>query len=175
MKKLIMTAALLGLTATAASAQSASQDITLNASVAKFCTIGGSGSPGAITRNIPTDATGNVVTTAINVNIGDVVCNTASTTTLSSLKGGLFDPGITSAASGFQHRINYSASVAAPVAASVAASAATVTPTSGTGVASTGATSNTAVNVTINPTANTLPLMAGTGYTDTLTVSIVPN
>lgn len=173
MKKLIMTAAVLGLTATGALATD--QDITLNATVDPFCTVGGSLTPAALTQAIPVGTTGNVVTAPISVNIGNVVCNKASTATLSSAKGGLFDPAIASAASGFQHRINYTAGITDPVTATVTAGASTVTATSGTGVATSGATSSTNVAVTITPTANTLPLMAGTGYTDTLKVSFVPN
>lgn len=173
MKKILLTAALLGLTATAASATD--QNITLNATVDPFCTIGGSLTPSDMTQIIPVGSTGNVVTAPILVTIGDVVCNKASTVTLSSLKGGLFDPGIATAASGFQHRINYIASIAAPVAASVSASAASITQTTGPAVTTSGATSDAAVAVTIAPVGNTSPLMAGTGYTDTLKVSIVPN
>ena len=172
MKKLMLTAALLGLTATAASATD--QDITLNASVAKFCTIGGTLTPATLTQNIPTTSTGNVVVTPISVAIGDVVCNTASTVTLSSAKGGLFDPAA-AAATGFQNYINYSASVAAPVSASVNANGTAVAGIAGTPVVTSGATSSAAVAVTITPTANASPLVYGTAYQDTLKVSIVPN
>ncbi len=173
MKKLIMTAAILGLTATGAAATD--QNITLTATVNAFCKIGGSLTPSTVPQVIPVDGNGDVDTTQINVNIGTIMCNKASTATLSSLKGGLFDPAIASADSGFQHRINYTAGITDPVTASVTANASTITATSGTGVPTSGATVSNNVNVAITPAANGSPLMAGTGYTDTLTVSIVPN
>lgn len=175
MKKLLIAAAFVATAATAA--QATDQDITLNATVPKFCTIGGSLTPTTLTETIPVNTTGNVVTTPIIKSIGAITCNTASTVTLSSLKGGLFDPAVSSAPGGFQNYINYSASIAAPVSASVTAGETSVAaaPVSGTPVITSGATTSAAVSVTINPTANTSPLVAGTNYADTLKVTIAPN
>ncbi|MCB1518990.1 MAG: hypothetical protein KDJ37_00270 [Hyphomicrobiaceae bacterium] len=172
MKKLLLTAAFLGLTAGVANATD--QDITINATVAPFCTIDGSLAPAAKTQALTVNNVGVVDTTPISVSIGDVVCNKAANVTLKSANGGLFDPAIGSADAGFQHRINYEASVTAPAAASVAANGATVAPITGTTATTSGATSSANVAVTITPTANTSPLMAGSGYTDTLTVTIEP-
>jgi len=173
MKKLMMTAASAAILAVGAgAAQATDQNINLNATVTGFCTIGGSLTPTTINQSIPTTTTGDVVTTPINVALGAVVCNKASDVTLSSLKGGVFSA--TSAPSGFQNRINYTASVSAPTAASVNANATAVTPTAGATASTGGATSDPAVNVTITPTLNVDPLVAATDYSDTLTVSIVP-
>lgn len=163
------------------------QVINLSATVPAFCMINGSSAnatpastPAAINQTIPIDATTfAVTTTAINVNIGNVICNKASTVQLTSTKGALLGPAMGGAsATDFQNYINYSASVAAPVAASVAANLTTGTAavTAGTAVNTSSATRSVAVQVTITPTANALTLIAsdGTPYTDTLTVAIFP-
>ena len=173
MKKIIAATAVLA--AMSSAAMATDQDITLNATVDPFCTIGGSLTPGAIAQTIPTTSTGGVVTTAINVDIGTVTCNRASTVQLLSAKGGLFDPALTSAPSGFQNFISYGATISVPAASSItAANTAPAAATGSTGTSS-GASADANVTVTITPTAASNPLLAGTGYTDTLTVRILPN
>jgi hypothetical protein len=172
-KVIVASVVVVGLAAT--TARATDRVINLAATVPAFCRINGSLTPGAINQTIPLNAAQDVDTTAINVNIGNVICNKASNVRLMSNSGALIGP---LGAAGFQHYINYTASVAAPVAANVTANVATglATLTLGTVVATAGPTSSPNVSVTINPTANTLPLVAsapGT-YNDTLTVSITP-
>lgn len=170
MKKLLLGSGLAALLAFSGGAvQAADQEIELSATVAGFCTTTGAAS---IPQAIPTDSSGNVVDSNIDVNIGDIVCNGPTDVQLSSANGGVFSA--TSAPSGFQNVINYQASVTAPTAASVNANASTPTPTAGATASTSGATSNTGVLVTIDPTPNPLPLVAASDYADTLTVSITP-
>jgi hypothetical protein len=171
MKKLLLSAAAIAAMSTGAFATD--QNINLSASVAKFCTIGGSLTPSAISQAIGTTTTGGVTTTALTVPIGAVVCNSASSVQLKSTNGALIG-GPT--ATGFENYINYTASVSLPTAASVTANSVTGGSVAITGTAAntTGATSDAAVSVTITPTANTLPLTAFNAYADILTVTISP-
>lgn len=172
-KVIVASVVVVGLAAT--TARATDRVINLAATVPAFCRINGSLTPGAINQTIPLNAAQDVDTTAINVNIGNVICNKASNVRLTSSNGALLGP---IGAAGFQNYINYGASVAAPVAASVAANliTGTATLTQGAQVATAGPTSSPNVNVTITPTANALPLVAsapGT-YNDTLTISVTP-
>lgn len=144
------------------------------ANVTKTCTIGGVANPAADSATIPIVA-GNVVTTAIPKSYANVVCNSPSSLTLTSLGGALTGPA--SPGGAFDHRINYTASAlfsgaipqintaTVPGASGPEASAASAT---------TGAMPQGTLAVTITPHANALPLARG-NYADTLRISITPN
>lgn len=176
MKKLIMTAAILGLTASGAMA--ADQNITLTATVPAFCSIDGSPDAGNTrTASLNSLVTNGVVADAQAVTLSGsdspAVCNNAANITLTSLNSGL-----TSAAPAsdpFVNVIDYTASVTfgsqtatidtTTQAANVATAAVT------TGGAATG---NLAITIATKGTPTGKYLVAATDYSDTLKVSINP-
>lgn len=159
-----------------ASAQTATQDVTITASVPKYCQIGGVATPAALSATIPVSSAGVVTTTAIPFTVNSVVCNTGITLTASSLSGGVLSA--TAAPSGFTNIINYtgSATFASQTSdintATIAAAAAAepdLTP------ATTAAAATGSLSISVTPQTPSSPLVAATDYTDTLRITLVPN
>lgn len=173
MRRIIMSAALAAFaifTATAASAQTATQDINISATVPKACTVGNvaSGTPDSATINV--SAAGSVTTSSVVPSgspFQNVACNAPSILQVSSLSGGAKNAG--SAGGGFTNTIHYTAT------ASWNGAQATVdTSSSATGTPVNVGTANSGpLGVSITPLANTLPLLQG-GYSDTLRVTLTP-
>ena len=177
MRKLLVSAilALASLAgANAANAQTATQDITLNASVASYCTIGGATNPSALTRTVPV-TNGVVDTTAINVSVASVVCNNAADVIATSVRGGVWD-GNASSAPGTVNIINYTAaatfgSVTSTINTATASGAAAAANEAGNTATTAGAASGN-LAVAITPQAAGGTLEPSTGYTDTLRVTL---
>lgn len=154
-----------------ASAQTATQDINLSATVTSYCTIGGSTSPAALSDTIPVSAAGVVTTTAINHTIASVVCNNVTNVLATSLTGAVKLSG--AAPSGSSDIIDYTASATFNSATSNLDTATTPTATSseaGSLATTTGAGSGN-LTVSITPVQPALPLAPG-GYSDTLRVTL---
>lgn len=158
------------------SAQVATQDINITATVAGMCTIDGLSSGTVANVVIPTpNATVDV--TPITLSGGtfaNVVCNGPSTLLLTSLNGGVLNP---VPAAGLDNVINY---LAAATWNSVTASVNTSTnPAASLGGSEAGTPALVAsagsggLSVTITPTANGQPLAIG-NYSDTLRVTLTP-
>ncbi len=174
--KIAATAAISMLAANQAFAQAAQQDVNISATVAPFCTIGGSFTPAAAAATVPVSATGVVTTTAIDPFAGSpptVICNTAADLKAVSVSGGVKNA--TAPAVGFTNIINYTG------AASLGATTSTInTATVGTAAAqedgntaSTSAAYSGTLAITVTPQTPTLPLIPG-GYSDILRVTITP-
>ena len=153
-----------------------SQNITITASVAGFCSTTGNAS---LTQSLTNDIVDGIATAnSHDVSVGDFTCNTNAHVSLSSLKGALYDPAVTSATGPFYNRINYEAATTiggASVTLAANRSDASPAPLSSTADTTGGAFVATGAKVTITPTVNTgHPLVAGTGYTDTLTLKVEP-
>lgn len=168
-------AAVLVCTLIRAHAQTATQDITITATVNSACTINNLASGTVDTAVINTNANGSVNTTPItptNAPYANVACNGPSNLQLTSLSGGVVNG---SSASGFTNIINYIASatwngVTANVNTSTVAAASG--PEAGTAQPVATAFSGS-LSVTITPLANVLPLVQG-GYSDTLRITLTP-
>lgn len=175
MKKLLAAAALICISATIATAQTATQDVTITASVPKFCTIAGIDNPSALSYLVPVSANGTVTTTTHSVTVADVVCNAASDVTATSLSGGI--KSATSAATNFTNIIDYTgtaklgSTATSTIVTSTIASAAA--PEAGNVADTVGAVAASLV-ITVTPAQPSLPLMAATDYADTLRVTLAP-
>lgn len=172
MKKLIMTAAILGLTASGAAAQTATQDVNITAEVPKFCTIAGITGPAALNSTVPVSATGVVTTTLISHTVANATCNTAADVIATSQSGGI--KSATSAASGFTNIIDYTGSATLGAATS---SINTVTAPAAAGseagnTADTGGAVTGNLTITITPAQPSVPLMAAADYADVLRVTL---
>lgn len=159
-----------------ASAQTATQDINISATVTKACTINNTatGTPGSAT--IPVTAAGAVTTTSITPTgspFANVACNAASNLQLTSVNGGVVNA--TSPGSGFTNIIDYTASATwNSQTATIDTSANSAASGSETGsVVAVGTANSGTLTVSITPLANTLPLVVG-AYSDTLRVSLTP-
>lgn len=156
-----------------ASAQTATQDITISATVDAACTIDNAASGPVDTATIPINPDGSVDTSPItpdNAPYANVACNAPSDLQLTSLSGGVVNA---TTASGFANVIEYTAS------ATWHGVTATVDTASGGGAPISGAAEpvstafSGSMTVTITPAANTLPLVQGS-YTDTLRITLTP-
>lgn len=168
MKKIMLTAALLGLTATAANATD--QNITITASVNTFCSLNGSTSNGSVSTPV-TIATLDGVPGAVSngSNTFAVVCNAASNVSLTSANQGL----TTSASANvpFANKINYTATATGFASATLnTATGATTGPIPVPGASAADLT--VAVATPVLPSGTNF-LIAGQ-YADTLTVRVVP-
>jgi hypothetical protein len=157
--------------ATQAFAQAATQDVSLTATVPKYCNIGTPPSAAGATRDIAINTDGSVDTlTAVpNVVAGGVSCNTATSVQVKSLSGGVTTGG--TAPAGFTNKIDYTAS--AKLGTAPSASVDTELSPTGTAVSTGGATSGS-LTISVTPKASATPLVAGTGYADTLRVTLTP-
>lgn len=159
-----------------ANAQVATQDITITATVAKFCSIG---TPAAATGTvrpviIPVTGFGTVGTALITETFANVVCNTPATLLTTSLNGHVLNPAAAPAT--FTNEIDYTAVATVGGATSTintstnAADAANFAGSSGV----TAAAFSDTLSVAITPQAAAATLVTGT-YTDTLRVTLTPN
>ncbi len=148
-----------------ASAQTATQNINLNATVADYCTI--SGAATAADQNRTITVTSGVVDTAplTQVTVANVACSKISDLTLTSTNTGLTGPGIVT---GFDNVIHYTAAASFDGAAPSLDTSSTNTVTAATTAAATGT-----LTVDITPQANTLPMATG-NYADVLVVTLTP-
>jgi hypothetical protein len=150
-----------------------SQTFTVTGQVAKSCTIGGVAHPSSDTATIPISAGGLVNTSPINRSYANAVCNTPSNLQLTSQNGAVTTA---SAVTGLQNFINYSASASfsgASASLDTAGNPGASGSESGSPSPTSGNTPTGTLSVTITPEINTGRLVAG-GYTDTLTISIIP-
>ncbi len=188
MRKVLSLAALLAAAGSTAM-WAADQAINVGATVAPFCSFNapgtfpstqnatpGSSSIGSATINIanPTTPLGIMQTWAFTFHVS-ATCNNIAEIRLSTLRGGLKDPTHVGTAPGFINRFDYIAQASfdgggpAILETNGTAGAISDPPPSYTTVPHTG-TVLVQVNRVMNTTA---PLMAGS-YTDTLTVSLLP-
>lgn len=148
-----------------ASAQTATQNINLNAIVADYCSISGTATGAAQNRTI-TVTSGSVDTAALSqVTVANVACSKVSDLTLTSTNTGLTGP---AAAGGFQNVIHYTAAASFDGATPTLDTSATNTVTAATTAAATG---NLTVDIT--PQSNASPMVAG-NYSDVLVVTLTP-
>jgi hypothetical protein len=164
----------MGLAGTA-QAQTATQDITISASVPTACTINNVAAGTTDTANIAILANGSVDTTLVTPTASpyaNVACNAPSNLQLTSLNGAVENA---TTVAGFDNTIDYQASatwnsvtanlntatVGGAAGAEAGAAAAVATAFSGS------------LSVSITPTANTNPLVFG-AYSDTLRVTLTP-
>lgn len=148
-----------------ASAQSATQNINLNATVADYCSISGSATSTDVDRTI-TVTNGAVDTAALTqVSVANVACSKISDLTLTSTNTGLTGP---AAAGGFQNVIYYTAAASFDGASTSLDTSSTNTATDATTGAATGT-----LTVDITPIANSSPMVAGS-YADVLVVTLTP-
>jgi hypothetical protein len=159
-----------------ASAQVATQDITITATVAKFCSIG---TPAAATGTvrpvvIPITGFGTVGTALITETFANVVCNTPATLLTTSLNGHVKNP--VTAPPTFTNEIDYTAVATVGGATSTintSANAADVLNFPGSSGVTAAAFSDT-LSVAITPQTAAATLVAGS-YADTLRVTLTPN
>ena len=160
--------------ANGAVAQSATQDVNINATVPASCSIGGAASPAALNATVPVSPTGSVSTTAIPFTVNNVVCNTAANVQATSQGGGVKTGGTPPA--GFSNIIDYTGSATFGGATSTVNTqdnpAATGAEAGNTGQTNGAASGSLSISVT--PKTPSSPLIPGT-YTDTLRVTITPN
>jgi hypothetical protein len=149
-------------------ANATDQNIILQATVAKYCTIAGSATPGDDHATVNILGNGNVDLTEIDKSYA-VVCNSAATVLLTSVNGAMTTT--TTAASGFDTFINYQ--VATTGFAVVSGTTTHAGANQHFGPVNTSGAANANLNVAITPQGNANPL-AGGSYQDTLTISITP-
>jgi hypothetical protein len=145
-----------------------SATLTVNATVTKICTIGGSTTPSSDNATIPIDAAGNVNTTPILKTYANVDCNTPTSIGLSSANWGVMAG--TSAPAAFSNVINYAASATfGGATASINTAARTTTP----GTISTAGGTIGSMFLTITPITPANPLVQG-AYSDVLSIALTP-
>ena len=157
---------------TNANAQTATQDIIINATVTSFCTINGLTTGAAVAAATIPVAAGIVTTSAINYNIANVSCNNNADVIATSLSGGVksaaaASPGVTT------NIINYTAAATFSGATSTinTATVATAAASEAGNTATTASAATGALTVAITPAQPALPLVTG-AYTDTLRVTL---
>ena len=176
MRKLLVASALAISVFSAApvSAQTATQDISITATVPGFCSIAGGFSPAALNTTIPISSNGTVTTTVQNFTINTVVCNKITNVVATSQSGGV--KSATAAASGFTNIIDYTGvatfgSVSSTINTVTVATA--VAAEAGNTAATAGAASGD-LTVAITPAQPSLPLMAASDYSDILRITLTP-
>ncbi len=156
---------------TPASAQTATQDINITATVASYCTINGITNPGALAAVIP--VTNGIVDTSVIPNtIANVACNNVADVVATSLSGGVTTGGAPNV--GTTNIIDYTA-VATFSGASSTINTATVATAAGNEAGNTASTASAATGnlvVNITPAQPALPLMPSVAYADTLRVTL---
>ena len=162
--------------ASAAQAQTATQDINISATVPAACSINNVATGTAGTATIPVSVAGVVNTAAITPTgspFANVACNAASYLQLTSLSGGVVNAGVPG--SGFTNIINYTASATwNSVTATLDTSTLATAVGTETGTQQSVATANSGnLTVSITPLAPSLPLITG-AYSDTLRVTLTP-
>jgi hypothetical protein len=160
--------AVVALTLPLKGANAVDQNIILQATVPKYCTIGSSASPTDDHVTVPILSTGNVDTTEIDKSYA-VVCNSAATVSLTSLSGAMITTA--TAVPLFDAFINYRVDTTG--FAIVSGTTLHAGANQSLGSVNTPGPANTSLGVKITPQANAHPL-AGGDYGDTLTISITP-
>lgn len=156
----------LAISSTSALAQTATQNINLNATVTDFCSIAGAATGAVQTRTI-TVTNGNVVTAPLSqVSVASVACTKISNLTLTTTNTGLTTAGSNGS---FQNVIHYTAAASFAGAAPTLVTSSATTATAATNTGANGGT----LTVDITPSANTLPMLAG-NYADVLVVTLTP-
>ncbi len=158
-----------------ADAQVATQDITITATVAKFCSVGTPAAAVGTVRpvTIPITGFGTVGTAVITETFTNVVCNTPATLLTTSLNGHVVNP--SAAPATFTNEIDYTA------VASVGGASSTINTSTNAGDATnfngssavTAAAFSGTLSVAITPQTASATLVEGT-YTDTLRVTLTP-
>ena len=184
MRKIMMAVAALALSGGAAWGQSASQDISLQATVGGYCTINGGATGGALGTTAIATANAKATVATHTFNINQIQCTSSLKVMLTSNSGGLLNLAGASQATGtFVNKIHYSAT--AKFGAETLAIVDTSTTTSPTAVATvsglygTPTTAQTlssatiAVDVTVQPTGANF--LVNGNYLDTLVVTLTPN
>lgn len=164
-------AALLG-----AVARGADQDLQISATVPGYCTIGGTHNPTKLTTSIPVSPTGTVDTSLQTFTVNSVVCNTPTSLTATSMRGGV-KSATKVGTSGFTNIINYKGTATFGTAKSTintGSQKGATGPETGSTATTTGATSGD-LTITILPDQPTSPLALGSDYWDTLRVDLVPD
>ena len=155
-------------------AQSATQNITLSATVPGYCTVGGGASATtASATDIPV-TNGTPDTSLINVSgLGAVNCNENIKLTLTSLNGGVLGG---AGVAGYSNRIDYTASATYSGLTQTLTTSGTPGQSSGitAGLSTGGASSSATLGVTITPITPANVLLPG-AYSDTLAVLLTPS
>ena len=170
MKRLIIATALIAAGASSALAQTASQNITINATVDGSCSV--TSPVGSSTYTIANSSGG--LNAAYSEALG-ILCNKATTATLTSLNSGSQLTPVVAAPPGFANIIDYTATVTEPIGpTSVSLNTAGPTTISGpTALTSAAFSGNVTIGISPNPLPPATTLLAGS-YSDTLTVAINP-
>lgn len=156
--------------ANAASAQTATQDIDISATVTSFCTINNITGPANLTATIPV-TNGVVDATAIPFTVASVACNNAADVIATSQSGGVRT--VAAAPTGTTNIIDYTG-VAAFGGATSTIDTSTVATAAGAEAGNTAVTANAAtgnLTVSVTPATPSLPLAPG-AYSDTLRVTL---
>jgi hypothetical protein len=166
----------IALSIAATTARSADQDVQISANVPSFCSIAGANVAPKLSTTIPVDSAGVVDTSLQTFNVGAVVCNTSTSITATSMRGGV-KSATKVGTSGFTNIINYKGTATFGGAKSTL-NTGTLKGANGPEAGSTGTTAGPhlgSLTVTILPVLPTSPLAAGVDYWDTLRVDLVPD
>lgn len=157
-----------------AHAQSATQDVNIDATVTSYCSIGGltGTNPPADTATIPVSAVGVVTTTQITRTIASVACNNITDVTAASINGAVRTASTVTGAAWYIDYTGTATFNGATSTINTANGSAAGTETGNT-ASTTGAGTGNLV-ITIDPVQPALPLQPGS-YADTLRVTLVPN
>lgn len=178
MRKAIVAAALTSaaLAGVAGAARGADQDVQILATVPGFCTIAGGHTATKLATTIPVDSAGRIDTTQRSFSVASVVCNTSTSITATSMRGGV-KSATKVGSSGFTNIINYKGTATFGTAKSTINTGTL----KGANGPETGSTATTAgpqagtLTITIVPDQATSPLAAGIDYWDTLRIDLVPD
>ena len=169
----LITATIAALTSTTASAQSASANVNITATIVASCTINGTANGGTQTldfSNTTASPSTTISTAKKTATFANVLCNTPSHITLQSSSGKAANAA--TAPSAFQNFFDYSA-----VATWNTVTDSLSTATDGTTLKTSATTAPAAagsLTVDVTPSSPSLPLVAGS-YVDVLTVTLTAN
>ncbi len=155
-----------------ANAQTATQDININATVTSYCTINGAVTGAAVTTATIPVTLGVVNPATINRTIANVACNNITNVVATSQAGGVTTGG--AAPSGSSNIIDYTGTATFGGATSTI-NTATVATAAGNETGNTGTTAGAATGnlvVDIVPAQPALPLTPSAAYADVLTVTL---
>jgi len=176
MRKLMMIAAVLGLSSGAAQAQGvATQNVNLTANVGGYCTIDGAATGTVRSATVPV-ANGRVTPGNLTIGgtSGQVICTSNATIQLTSTNAGLTNPA--AATDPFVNKIHYTATATynGKIETINTASMAPGTPTAGT-TTTAGAQTNMPLDLAVNIQATpALKYLANGTFSDTLIVTLSP-
>jgi len=162
-------------------AQTATQNITLNATVPGYCTVGGGGTASTSATIPVTNGAPNTAQITV-AGLGSVICNENATLTLTTTNGGVTSTGTTTPGTpptGFSNRIDYTAVASygtnTPASATLLTSGTAGASSTVSGANTDGASSGLPFSVKITPSTPAHTLVAGTAYSDTLSVLLTPH